>query len=117
MNRLTLKGDFGRLAENCDIDVESALLRRSLLTPHGRERGSIVGAFRLGDRRVENSRSDAPKDSLYDRAWYRLYLSRIKCPPARVMPNFKEEECRLRCRPRHLTTVKNFEVFPKIALV
>ncbi|GBL96912.1 hypothetical protein AVEN_182501-1 [Araneus ventricosus] len=40
-----------------------------------------------------------------------------KRPPVGVVWKFGEEGCQLRCRPRHLTAVRNYEVCPKIALV
>ncbi|GBN42920.1 hypothetical protein AVEN_138896-2 [Araneus ventricosus] len=41
----------------------------------------------------------------------------VKRPPAGVVRKFGGRECQLRCYPRPLTTVENYEVSPKIALV
>ncbi|GBM70364.1 hypothetical protein AVEN_151496-1 [Araneus ventricosus] len=37
-------------------------------------------------------------------------------PPAGVERKFGGRECRLRCCPRYLTTIENYEVSPKIVL-
>ncbi|GBM02036.1 hypothetical protein AVEN_209733-1 [Araneus ventricosus] len=39
----------------------------------------------------------------------------VKPPPAGAVQKFGERGCQLRCRPRHLTAVLNYELRPKIA--
>ncbi|GBM89908.1 hypothetical protein AVEN_84294-1 [Araneus ventricosus] len=40
-----------------------------------------------------------------------------RAPPECGGPEARREECQFRCRSHHLTTVQNYEVRPKIALV
>ncbi|GBM43782.1 hypothetical protein AVEN_109633-1 [Araneus ventricosus] len=39
----------------------------------------------------------------------------VKPPPPGVVRKFREEECQLRCRSRHLSSAQNYEMRPRIA--
>ncbi|GBO38807.1 hypothetical protein AVEN_223056-1 [Araneus ventricosus] len=71
------------------------------------------GKVRLRVRRAPGSKPDSTEDSQLMRACCTLsHTYWVKHSPSGVVQKIREEEL-LKCRPRHLTAVQNFEVRPK----
>ncbi|GBL85753.1 hypothetical protein AVEN_193197-1 [Araneus ventricosus] len=93
----------------------------SASTPHkvflqsnrGRGRCGLVAASRLRHRRMQDSKHDSKENLLYMRACCTLNQMLW----SDVLPLVSCGSLKRRCHPRHLTTVQNYEVCPKIALV
>ncbi|GBM06167.1 hypothetical protein AVEN_99512-1 [Araneus ventricosus] len=72
---------------------------------------------RLRSRRVPGCKPDSTEDPP---VWGLLQVkscAEVKHPPVGVMSKLGKCGAKLRCRPRHLTAVQNYEVRSKIALV
>ncbi|GBN90589.1 hypothetical protein AVEN_180277-1 [Araneus ventricosus] len=78
--------------------------------------GVLVVRSRPRGERIPGSKPDSTEEPQCKRVWLKLNPSGPNVLPL-VWCGSLERGCKLRCRPRHLTTVQNYEVCPKIPLV
>ncbi|GBN64508.1 hypothetical protein AVEN_114426-1 [Araneus ventricosus] len=80
-------------------------------------RGGLVVRFRLWGRRVPGPRPDSTEDPPCMGPAARQIIRSGQTSSRWCGVEVWRGGCQLRCRPRHLTEVQNYEVRPKIALV
>ncbi|GBN87709.1 hypothetical protein AVEN_131809-1 [Araneus ventricosus] len=82
-----------------------------------RGRGDLVVRSRLWGRRAPGSRPDSTEDPPCMGPVARQIVRSGQTSSRWCGVEVWRGGCQLRCRPRHLTAVQNYEVRPKIALV
>ncbi|GBM28137.1 hypothetical protein AVEN_224194-1 [Araneus ventricosus] len=82
-----------------------------------RGRGGLVVRSRPWGRRAPGSRPDSTEDPPCMGPAARYIIRSGQTSSRWCGVEVRRGGCQLRCRPRHLTEVQNYEVRPKIALV